>query len=318
MTKLKHFTSIDDVSDVPGLVQKALDFKRNGVFDSSIGKGKTIGLVFMNPSLRTRISSQKAARMLGAEVMVMNMDKEGWALEFEDEVVMNETKVEHIKDAAAVLGTYCDIIGFRSFPGLVDRDLDYSDFVFRQFQKYAGVPMISLESATRHPLQSFADLMTIEEHKKKVRPKVVLAWAPHIKALPQAVPNSFSEWMNATEVDFHIAQPQGYELHPNFQGKAKVHFDLEEGIQDADFVYVKNWSSYTHYGQMPEVKGNWLMDLSCREKTNQAGVMHCLPVRRGLELSHELLDSPHSLVIQQAENRLWSALTVMHEILRPD
>lgn len=318
MTKLKHFTSIQDVPDVAALVQKALQFKRNGSYDAGLGKGKTIGLVFMNPSLRTRISSQKAARMLGADVIVMNMDKEGWALEFEDGVVMNGNKVEHIKEAAAVLGTYCDIIGFRSFPGLVDRDLDYSDFVFRQFQKYAGVPMISLESATRHPLQSFADLITIEEQKSKSRPKVVLAWAPHIKPLPQAVPNSFTEWMNASQVDFHIAQPKGYELHPDFQGKAKVHFDLKEGIQDADFVYVKNWSSYTHYGQMPEVKGNWLMDLSRWEKTNQAGVMHCLPVRRGLELSHELLDSPHSLVIQQAENRLWSALTVMHEILRPD
>lgn len=318
MDRLKHFTAIDDVADVPGLVQKALDFKNNRGFDPQLGKGKTIGLVFMNPSLRTRISSQKAARMLGAEVIVMNMDKEGWALEFEEEVVMNGTKVEHIKEAAAVLGTYCDIIGFRSFPGLVDRDLDYSDFVFRQFQKYAGVPMISLESATRHPLQSFADLITIEEHKPKARPKVVLAWAPHIKPLPQAVPNSFAEWMNAADVDFHIAQPSGYELHPDFQGKAKVHYDLESGIQDADFVYVKNWSSYSQYGQMPAVQGDWMMDLSRWEKTNKAGVMHCLPVRRGLELSHELLDHSASLVIQQAENRLWSALTAMHEILKKD
>jgi len=292
-----------------------------------LGKNKTLGLVFMNPSLRTRLSTQKAALNLGMNVMVMNMDKEGWALETQDGVIMNGTTVEHIREAAAVMGEYCDILGLRSFPKLQNRDEDYNEEFFNKFVKFCGVPVVSLESATRHPLQSLADLVTITETNPvpiadrangKV-PKVVLAWAPHIKPLPQAVPNSFAEWMSRAQaegmLDFTIAQPEGFELEESFTPGAKISHNLDEAIADADYVYVKNWSSYKAYGQLLPFPDGWMMDNEKLKLTNNAKVMHCLPVRRDLELASEILDGPNSLVIQEAGNRLWSAQAVLKAML---
>lgn len=247
------------------------------------------------------------------------MDKEGWALETRDGVIMNGTTVEHIREAAAVIGEYCDVLGIRSFPGLKDRDEDYSEDIFNKFIKYSGIPVVSLESATRHPLQSFADLITIQEHKKITRPKVVLSWAPHIKPLPQAVPNSFAEWMCRAQaeglVDFVITHPEGYELAEEFTSGAEITYDQDAALKNADFVYVKNWSSYHEYGKILSPGEGWMLDLERLKITNSAKVMHCLPVRRDLELSSEILDSQESLVIQEAGNRLWAAQTVLKNLL---
>lgn len=313
------FTSVNDVSNVIELVNEALAIKANPYADQALGKNKTLGLIFLNPSLRTRLSTQKAALNLGMNVMVMNMDKEGWALETRDGVIMNGTTVEHIREAAAVIGEYCDVLGIRSFPGLKDREEDYSEDIFNKFIKYSGIPVVSLESATRHPLQSFADLITIQEHKKIVRPKVVLSWAPHIKPLPQAVPNSFAEWMCRAQaeglLDFVITHPEGYELADEFTSGAQVTYDQDEALKNADFVYVKNWSSYQDYGKILSSGDGWMLDLERLKITNAAKVMHCLPVRRDLELSSEILDSEESLVIQEAGNRLWAAQTVLKNLL---
>jgi N-succinyl-L-ornithine transcarbamylase len=312
---MRHFISVNDVADLKALTRDALELKKNPYAFKELGKNKTIGLIFLNPSLRTRLSTQKAAQNLGMNVIVMNMDKEGWALETQDGVVMNHNTVEHIREAAAVMGQYCDIIGVRSFPRLVDRNEDYSEDFFNKFIKYSGVPIVSLESATRHPLQSFADLITIEETKPKARPKVVLTWAPHIKSLPQAVPNSFAEWMNKADVDFVITHPEGYDLAPEFSGSAKVEYDQDEALKGADFVYVKNWSSYKDYGKVITMDSYWMMDNEKIALTNNAKVMHCLPVRRGIELADEILDGPNSLVITEAANRVWSAQAVLKKIL---
>jgi N-succinyl-L-ornithine transcarbamylase len=312
---MKYFTTVHDIKNAEALINEALQIKADPFGSALLGKNKTLGLIFMNPSLRTRISTQKAAQNLGMHVMVMNMDKEGWALEFEDGAVMSGNKVEHIKDAAAVLGTYCDIIGLRSFPTLVNKAADYSEYILLQFMKYCKVPLISLESATLHPLQSLADAMTIYEHKKKTKPKVVLTWAPHIKPLPQAVANSFSEWMNAINADLVITHPEGYELCEDYTKNAKIIYRQQEALQNADFVYVKNWSAYKEYGLMPPVKESWLLDKTKMQVTNDAHIMHCLPVRRNVELSDELLDSPRSLVQQQAENRVYAAQTVLKNLL---
>lgn len=314
---MRKFTSVHDIDSIDQLVEKALQVKAGPYQWSTLGQHKTIGLVFLNPSLRTRLSTQKAAMNLGMNVMVMNMDKEGWALEFADGAVMNGTTVEHIKDAAAVMGQYCDIIGIRCFPSLTDRDQDDNETLLNKFIEYAKVPIVSLESATRHPLQSFADLITIKENWKHAhRPKVVLTWAPHIKALPQAVPNSFSEWMCKADVDFVITHPQGLELNECFTLGATITHNQDEALKDADFIYVKNWSSYHDYGK-PFMNGeSWLLNESRLQITNNAGIMHCLPVRRNVELSDELLDGPHSLVLQQASNRLFAAQTVLKDILQ--
>lgn len=315
---MKIFSSVNDVKDLKKLVKEAIDFKLNPHTHSELGKYKTIGLVFLNPSLRTRISTQRAAINLGMDVIVMNMDKDGWALETRDGVVMNGTTVEHIREAAAVMGTYCDILGLRSFPKLKDKEEDYSEEFFNKFVEYSKIPVVSLESATRHPLQSLADLVTITE-SNLVRPKVVLSWAPHVKPLPQAVPNSFSEWMCAAQelgiVDFTIACPPGYELCNDFTNGATIVHDREEAIKDADFIYVKNWSSYEKYGEILPVEKDWMLKTKDLENTNNAKVMHCLPVRRDLELSSEILDGPYSIVIQQAGNRLFSAQAVLKNIL---
>lgn len=318
---MKQFTSVHDVADVETLVKDALSLKSNPYADKQLGENKTLGLVFLNPSLRTRLSTQKAAINLGMSVMVMNMDKDGWALETQDGVVMNGTTVEHIREAAAVMGQYCDILGLRSFPKLKDREEDYSEDFFNKFVSYCGVPVVSLESATRHPLQSLADLVTIKETWKGAsKPKVVLAWAPHVKALPQAVPNSFSEWMCKAQelgiVDFTIAQPEGFELNESFTPGAKLSHNIDEALQNADYVYVKNWSSYSSYGQVLPYPEGWMMTNEKLKLTNDAKVMHCLPVRRDLELSAEILDGPNSLVIHEAGNRLWAAQAVLKALLQ--
>jgi N-succinyl-L-ornithine transcarbamylase len=318
---MKQFTSVHDVADVEQLVKDALSLKSNPYSDKQLGENKTLGLVFLNPSLRTRLSTQKAAINLGMSVMVMNMDKDGWALETQDGVVMNGTTVEHIREAAAVMGQYCDILGLRSFPKLKDREEDYSEDFFNKFVSYCGVPVVSLESATRHPLQSLADLVTIKETwRGEAKPKVVLAWAPHVKALPQAVPNSFSEWMCKAQelgmVDFTIAQPEGFELNEDFTPGAQIVHNIDEALQGADYVYVKNWSSYSSYGQVLPYPEGWMMNNEKLALTNDAKVMHCLPVRRDLELSAEILDGPNSLVIHEAGNRLWAAQAVLKDLLQ--
>lgn len=313
---MKHFTSVNDIKSVDILVQEALNIKKNPYAFSDLGKNKTIGLLFLNPSLRTRISTQKAAINLGMNVIVMNVNGDSWALELEDGAVMNGSSVEHIKDAAAVLGQYCDIIGIRCFPGLQDRQADYSEKLLKSLIKYAQVPVLSLESATLHPLQSLADVITIQESwKSKEKPNIVLTWAPHIKPLPQAVANSFSEWIGEIDANFTIAQPKGYELHESYTKGAKITNNQEEALQNADFVYVKNWSSYADYGQMPPVEGDWLLTKEKMALSNKAKIMHCLPVRRNVELSDELLDSPNALVQQQAGNRLYAAQAVLKTML---
>lgn len=312
---MKNFISVKDVADIPGLVKDALELKKNPYAFKKLGENKTIGLIFLNPSLRTRISTQKAAKNLGMDTIVMNMDKEGWALETQDGVIMNHNTVEHIREAAAVMGQYCDIIGVRSFPRLVDKHEDYSEDFFNKFIKYAGVPIVSLESATLHPLQSLADLITIEETKTKARPKVVLTWAPHIKALPQAVANSFSEWMCKADVEFVITHPEGYDLSKEFTNGARIEYNQDKALEGADYVYVKNWSSYEDYGKVHSMDSHWMMTNEKLKLTNNAKVMHCLPVRRGIELADEILDGPNSLVIQEASNRVWSAQAVLKRML---
>lgn len=316
------------------LVSEALHLKSSPFQDRDLGEFKTLGLIFLNPSLRTRMSTQKAAANLGMHVMVLNMDKDGWALETRDGIVMDGSTVEHMREAAAVMGEYCDILGLRSFPGLKDRDEDYSESFYKKFAEYAGVPMVNLESATRHPLQSLTDLITIKEHwqeigklkagfalgKNSPKPKVVLTWAPHIKALPQAVPNSFAEWMREAQrqglVDFSIANPVGYDLSTEFTDEIEVSHDLETAIAGADFISVKNWSSFENYGAMPPVDGNWLLDQQHLASTNDAKILHCLPVRRDLELSSSILESANSLVIREASNRVWAAQVVLKHILQ--
>lgn len=314
---MKYFTTVHDVPEPKVLVNEALKLKYATADYTHLGKGKTLGLIFMNPSLRTRISTQKAAHQIGMEVMVMNLNQESWSIEWRDDVMMNGTGVEHIKDAAAVLGMYCDIIGMRSFPTLTDRPLDYSEKMLLQLMKYCQVPVVSLESATLHPLQSLADAMTIQENWKENRkPKVVLTWAPHIKPLPQAVANSFSEWMLKLDMNLTITHPKGYELCEDYTNGATIVYDQNEALKDADFVYVKNWSSYHEYGTMPEVKEDWLLNEEKLSGTHQAKIMHCLPVRRDLELKSALIDGPHSLILQQAGNRLYSAQAVLMNMLK--
>jgi N-succinyl-L-ornithine transcarbamylase len=312
---MKLFSSVNDVNDVQSLVKEALHLKQNPYAYEHLGRHKTLGLIFLNPSLRTRISTQKAGTNLGMNVMVLNIDKEGWALELQDGAIMNGGTVEHIREAAGVLGQYVDIIGVRSFPGLKNRGADYSEEVFNKFVKYCGVPVLSLESAIRHPLQSLADLVTIEELKTKARPKVVLTWAPHVKALPQAVPNSFAEWMCKADVDFTIAHPKGYELCTDFTNGATFTHNQDEALADADFIYVKNWSAYEPYGKVFGGYDDWMLTNDKLKPTNNAKVMHCLPVRRNLELSDEILDGQNSIVIHEAGNRVWAAQAVLKQML---
>lgn len=312
---MKHFLSVKDVPNLPALVKEALAQKQNPFAEKHLGKNKTIGLLFFNASLRTRLSTQKAAQNLGMDVMVMNVTQDSWGLEMQDGAIMNGDKAEHVKEGAAVIGQYCDIIGVRSFAGLTDKEKDIQEEVITQFVRYAGVPIVSLESALRHPLQSLTDVITIEEYKTKQRPKVVLTWAPHVKALPQAVPNSFAEWMNVADVDFVITHPEGYELADEFVGKAKVTYNQREAFEGADFIYAKNWSSFSHYGQILSKDPAWTVNADKMKLTNEAKFMHCLPVRRNVVVMDEVIDSPNSIVIPQAGNRVWAAQAVLKQIL---
>jgi len=315
---MNNFISVADVKDINTLVAQALQYKADPVASSMLGAGKRIGLLFMNPSLRTRLSTQVAASNLGMEAIVFNVDKEGWALEFAEGAIMNGTTVEHIKDAAPVLGQYFDILCVRTFPALLNREEDYAERVIGQFIKYAGVPIVSLESATLHPLQSLTDIITIKEaSKESARPRVVLTWAPHVRALPQCVANSFAQWMGAWgEADFIITHPEGYELDETYTQNATIIYSQDEALQQADFVYVKNWSSYKHYGKILCNDKSWMLTNNKLALTNQARVMHCLPVRRNVELSDEVLDSKSSLVNTQAGNRVWAAQAVLAELLK--
>ena len=312
---MKHFLSINDVTDLNQLITSGIISKRNPFGDADLGKNKTIGLLFFNSSLRTRLSTQKAAQNLGLNVIMMNVGQDGWGLEMEEGVIMNGDKAEHVKEAAAVIGRYCDIIGIRSFAGLQDREKDYQEIVFEQFKKYAEVPIVNLESATRHPLQSLADCITIEEFRVKERPKVVLTWLPHFKALPQAVANSFCEWMNPMNVELVITHPEGYDLAPEFVGKGQVIYDQDKALEGADFVYGKNWSSYNNYGQVLTSDSSWMITEAKMSLTDNGKFMHCLPLRRNMKVDDEVLDGPRSLVIEQAANREWSAQAALREIL---
>jgi len=319
---MRNFISVHDVRDISGMVQKALHYKLNPFKDKNLGQNKRAGLLFLNPSMRTRLSTQVAAQNLGMEPILFNIDKEGWALEFEEEAIMSGNTVEHVKDAAPILGKYFDILCIRTFPSLRNKDDDYSELFINQFIKYAGIPVVSMESATLHPLQSFTDIITITEFLDNTKPlnrkpKVVLTWAPHVKPLPQCVANSFSQWINTwNQCEFVITHPEDYELDESFTKGARISHDQDEALKGADFVYVKNWSTYHDYGKIYCNDPEWMMTNEKLSLTNNAKVMHCLPVRRNVELSDEILDGPNSIVTQQASNRVWAAQAVLAEILK--
>ncbi|MDH4059086.1 MAG: acetylornithine carbamoyltransferase [Cyclobacteriaceae bacterium] len=314
---MKNFISVSDVLNINALVSKALGYKAAPYLDKTLGARKRMGLLFLNPSMRTRLSTQIAVRNLGMEAVVFNVGQEGWSLEVEEGVVMDGKSVEHVKDAAPVLGQYFDVLGIRTFPSLKNKEEDYSELIIKKFIEYSGIPVVSLESATLHPLQSLTDIITItESFKEKRKPKVVLTWAPHVKALPQCVANSFSQWVNAWgQADFVIAHPEHYELDTRFTKGATLTNNQEEALRDADFVYVKNWSMYTDYGNT-KLHPAWMLTQQKLEQTNQARVMHCLPVRRNVELGDDVLDSASSLVTQLASNRVWAVQAVLAEILK--
>lgn len=313
---MTNFLAYDDVTDLNALIQEGLNAKQNPFADQSLGRNKTIGLIFFNSSLRTRMSTQKAAQNLGMNVIMMNVGQDSWGLEMEEGTVMNGDKAEHVKEAAAVVGKYCDIVAVRAFAGLKDREQDYREVVMNQFKKYAGVPIVNLESATRHPLQSLADCITIEEFKVRKRPKIVLTWLPHFKPLPQAVANSFCEWINHMDAEFVVTHPEGYDLAPEFVGNARVSYNQNEAFEGADFIYGKNWSSYQQYGQVLTQDASWMVTMDKMKLTDNGKFMHCLPVRRNMKVTDEVLDSPQSLVIEQAANREWSAQAVLKGVLQ--
>ena len=348
---MKNFISAHDVKDIDSLVKLALAYKADPFKDKSLGTNKRVGMLFLNPSMRTRLSTQIAAQNLGAEPIVFNVDKEGWALEFEEEAIMSGNKVEHVKDAAPIMGNYFDVLCIRTFPSLKNKEEDYSELYINQFIKYSGIPVVSLESGTLHPLQSLTDIITINEVmgagagpvvdgagtlkagaagagsgsgvgggsgvRGGRKPKIVLTWAPHVKALPQAVANSFSQWVNAWgKADFVITHPEDYELDTKFTEGATITHNQDEALEDADFVYVKNWSTYNDYGKIYTNDPEWMLTSEKLKLTNEAKVMHCLPVRRNVELSDEILDGPNSIVTQEASNRVWAAQAVLAEILR--
>ena len=329
---MKQFISVYDVitsnngninNAINQLVNEALTYKSNPLKDNTLGNHLRLGMLFLNPSLRTRLSTQVAAANLGMETIVFNVDKEGWALEFEEGAIMSGNTVEHIKDAAPILGSYFDILAIRTFPSLKNRADDYSELYIQQFIKYAGVPVISLESATLHPLQSLTDIITIQEnrlHKAATvhkKPKVVLTWAPHVKALPQCVANSFAQWVNAWgEADFVITHPEDYALDEQFTKGATITHNQAEALKDADYVYVKNWSTYNDYGKVYENDQAWMLTNETLALTNNAKVLHCLPVRRNVELSDEILDGPNSLITTEAGNRVWAAQAVLANIIK--
>lgn len=315
---MKQFTNVKDIASIGRALDLAWDVKINPFADQELGKNKTLLMIFFNSSLRTRLSTQKAAMNLGMNVIVLDVNQGAWKLETEKGVIMDGDKPEHILEAIPVMASYCDIIGVRSFAGLENRDFDYNEVILNQFIQYSGKPVFSMEAATRHPLQSYADLITIEEYKRVQRPKVLLTWAPHPKALPQAVPNSFAEWMNETEYEFVITHPEGYELAPEFVGKAKVEYDIKKAYEGAHFVYAKNWSAFSgdNYGQILSKDRAWMVDSEKMALTDQAFFMHCLPVRRNMIVSDEVIDSSSSIVVHEASNRVVSAQAVIREMLR--
>lgn len=315
---MRNFTSVHDIGDLSLALEKAKLVKEHPYSDQELGKNKTLMLIFFNSSLRTRLSTQKAGMNLGMNVIVLDINQGAWKLETERGVIMDGDKPEHILEAIPVMGSYCDIIGVRSFAQFENKQDDYNEVILNQFIQYSRRPVFSMEAATRHPLQSFADLITIEEYKKKKRPKVVLTWAPHPKALPQAVPNSFAEWMNATDYEFVITHPEGYELDEKFVGKAIVEYDREKAYKDADFIYAKNWAAYQdpNYGKVLSTDRSWTVDSEKMALTNNAYFMHCLPVRRNMIVSDEVIEGPQSIVIPEAANRVISAQVVLKEILK--
>jgi N-succinyl-L-ornithine transcarbamylase len=315
---MKKFTSINDISDIKDILSLAKKVKQNPLSFTSFGENKTIGLLFFNPSLRTRLSTQKAAYNLGMNVMVMNLNNDGWSIELQDGVVMNEGTQEHIKDAAGVISQYCDIIGIRTFASLTNKTEDYNEEILNKFIKYASVPVISLESATLHPLQSFADIITIDELKTMHKPKIVLTWAPHPKALPQAVANSFIEWVRKTDVDLVITNPKGFDLSSQYTDGIEIIHDQDEALRNADFVYAKNWSSFDDYGKIGREFTDWTITKEKMNLTNNGKFMHCLPVRRNMVVSDEVIDSENSLVLLQSNNRTYAAQTILLKMLQDE
>ncbi|RNL82264.1 N-acetylornithine carbamoyltransferase [Sinomicrobium pectinilyticum] len=313
---MKHYLTTDDIDSVPEIIAEAIALKKDPYRFEELGKRKTLGMLFFNSSLRTRLSTQKAAMQLGMQVMVMNFSGEAWSLEFEDGSVMNGSTSEHIKEAAAVISQYCDVIAVRAFPTLTDKEKDEEEYVLKSFQKYASVPVVNMESATAHPLQALTDAITITELKTKEKPKVVLSWAPHPKALPHAVANSFTGMMRKMDVEFVITHPVGYELNPEVTGDTPIIYDQDEALKDADFVYVKNWSSYKDYGQVLHTDPGWRITPEKMALTDNGKFMHCLPVRRNVIVDDAVLDSPQSVVIPQANNRTFAAQIVLKHILQ--
>lgn len=313
-----NFISLKDIDSLKKWVSEALEIKANPLKNKKLGKNKTLGMLFFNPSLRTRLSTQKAALNLGMNVMVMNFTNEGWTLEFEDGAVMNQGASEHIKEAAEVVSQYCDVIAIRAFAELKDKEKDNSEVVISGFLKYATVPIINMESATGHPLQALADAITMEEFKPNHRPKVVLSWAPHPKALPQAVPNSFVEMMQLQDADFVITHPKGYELNPEITEDSTIEYNQDKAFENADFIYAKNWSNYNEYGQITNSDSNWTVTADKMKLTNNAKFMHCLPVRRNVIVTDEVIDSDNSIVMNQANNRTYSAQLVLQKILKDE
>ncbi|MBO5263114.1 MAG: acetylornithine carbamoyltransferase [Bacteroidaceae bacterium] len=314
---MRNFITVNDIGNLKDAVREALEIKSDRYKYCELGKNKTLMMVFFNSSLRTRLSTQKAALNLGMNVIVLDINQGAWKLETERGVIMDGDKPEHILEAIPVMGSYCDVIGVRSFARFENKEDDYNEVILNQFIKYSGRPVFSMEAATRHPLQSFADLITIEEHKTKERPKVVLTWAPHPKALPQAVPNSFAEWMNATDYEFVITHPKGYELDPAFVGNARVEYDQMKAFEGADFIYAKNWAAYTgdNYGKVISTDRSWTVSDRQMSVTNNAHFMHCLPVRRNMIVTDDVIESPRSLVIPEAANREISATVVLKRII---
>ena len=314
---MKKFTCVADIGPLDIALAEAAEIKKDRFAYTALGRNRTLLMIFFNSSLRTRLSTQKAAMNLGMNVMVLDVNQGAWKLETERGVVMDGDKAEHLLEAIPVMGSYCDIIGVRSFAGLKDKKEDYEERVIEQFIRYSGKPVFSMEAATRHPLQSFADLITIEEFKTKERPKVVMTWAPHPRALPQAVPNSFAEWMNATDYDFVITHPHGYELDPRFVGRAVVEYDQRRALEGADFVYAKNWSAYAdpNYGKVLSTDRSWTVDSEKMGLTDNAFFMHCLPVRRNMIVTDDVIESERSIVIPEAANREISAQTVIKRLL---
>lgn len=309
---MKHYTSINDIDNITDWIEKAKALKANPLEHITLGKDKTLGLLFFNSSLRTRLSTQKAALNLGMNPIVMNVSGDAWGLEFEDGTVMNGSTAEHIKEAAAVVSQYCDIIAVRAFPTLTDKAKDESEQVMNAFMKYASVPIVNMESATGHPLQGLTDALTISEYKKVSKPKVVLSWAPHIKPLPHAVANSFTQVMQKMDVEFVIANPEGYDLNPEITGDTPIYHNQEEAFKGADFIYTKNWSSYENYGKVIKKDADWMIT---KDKIGDAKFMHCLPVRRNVVVEDAVLDSDSSIVIEQANNRTYAAQLVLKKLL---